>query len=104
LGAFNRAGKTVTKIGIYSKPPPKWSFYGDFIISRPNFNDGHNLSLPRQLTITIESPRRNILTYTINIVFLRMFRNLLSYHLLGSSSQITSHPFRKTERIARDNS
>jgi hypothetical protein len=21
--AFNRAGKTVTKIGIYSKPPPK---------------------------------------------------------------------------------
>jgi hypothetical protein len=23
LGAFNRAGKTVTKIGIYSKPPPK---------------------------------------------------------------------------------
>jgi hypothetical protein len=35
--AFNRAGKTVTKIGIYSKPPPKWSFYCDFIISRPIF-------------------------------------------------------------------
>jgi hypothetical protein len=23
LGAFNRAGKTVTKVGIYSKPPQK---------------------------------------------------------------------------------
>jgi hypothetical protein len=23
FGAFNRAGKTVSKIGIYSKPPPK---------------------------------------------------------------------------------
>jgi hypothetical protein len=31
LGAFNRAGKSVTKIGIYSKPPPKWSFYTVFI-------------------------------------------------------------------------
>jgi hypothetical protein len=34
FGAFNRAGKTVTKIGIYSKPPPKkWflsSFYWNF--------------------------------------------------------------------------
>jgi hypothetical protein len=35
--AFNRAGKTVTKIGIYSKPPPKTSFYWYFINSRPNF-------------------------------------------------------------------
>jgi hypothetical protein len=31
LGAFNRAGKTVTKIGIYSKPPPKSRFYSIFI-------------------------------------------------------------------------
>jgi hypothetical protein len=53
LGAFNRAGKTVTKIGIYSKPPPKSRFYSDFIISRPNFDDGFNLSLPRQFVITI---------------------------------------------------
>jgi hypothetical protein len=37
LGAFNRAGKTVTKIGIYSKPPPKSRFYSVFIISRPIF-------------------------------------------------------------------
>jgi hypothetical protein len=32
FGAFNRAGKSVTKIGIYSKPPPKSGIYGDFII------------------------------------------------------------------------
>jgi hypothetical protein len=31
LGAFNTAGKTVTKIGIYSKPPPKSRFYSKFI-------------------------------------------------------------------------
>jgi hypothetical protein len=30
-GAFNRAGKTVTKIGIYSKPPPKSEIYREFI-------------------------------------------------------------------------
>jgi hypothetical protein len=30
FGAFNRAGKTVTKIGIYSKPPPEMTFYSDF--------------------------------------------------------------------------
>jgi hypothetical protein len=28
--AFNRAGKTVTKIGIYSKPPPKSGPKTDF--------------------------------------------------------------------------
>jgi hypothetical protein len=37
FGVFNRAGKSVTKIGIYSKPPPKRSFYRVFINSRPNF-------------------------------------------------------------------
>jgi hypothetical protein len=37
FGAFNRAGKTVTKIGIYSKPPLKSEFYRFFINSRPNF-------------------------------------------------------------------
>jgi hypothetical protein len=30
LGAFNRAGKTVSKIGIYSKPPLKSDFYEVF--------------------------------------------------------------------------
>jgi hypothetical protein len=30
FGVFNRAGKTVSKIGIYSKPPPKTSFYSIF--------------------------------------------------------------------------
>jgi hypothetical protein len=29
--AFNRAGKTVSKIGIYALPPPKSGFYGEFI-------------------------------------------------------------------------
>jgi hypothetical protein len=33
--AFNTAGKSVSKIGIYSKPPPKSDFYSDFIIYRP---------------------------------------------------------------------
>jgi hypothetical protein len=37
FGVFNRAGKTVSKIGIYSKPPPKSRFYVVFINSRPNF-------------------------------------------------------------------
>jgi hypothetical protein len=35
--AFNRAGKTVSKIGIYALPPLKSEFYRIFIISRPNF-------------------------------------------------------------------
>jgi hypothetical protein len=30
FGVFNRAGKTVSKIGIYSKPPPKSGNYSDF--------------------------------------------------------------------------
>jgi hypothetical protein len=47
LGAFNRAGKSVTKIGIYSKPPPKSDIYSDFNNLRPNFNARLNLSLPR---------------------------------------------------------
>jgi hypothetical protein len=34
--AFNRAGKTVTKIGIYSKPPSKSEIYWYFNNSRPN--------------------------------------------------------------------
>jgi hypothetical protein len=37
FGVFNRAGKTVTKIGIYSKPPLKSENYGFFINLRPNF-------------------------------------------------------------------
>jgi hypothetical protein len=31
LGAFNRAGKSVSKIGIYALPPLKSGFYGEFI-------------------------------------------------------------------------
>jgi hypothetical protein len=38
FGVFNRAGKTVTKIGIYSKPPQKVIFMPFLINSRPNFN------------------------------------------------------------------
>jgi hypothetical protein len=30
FGAFNRAGKTVSKIGIYALPPLKSQFYRDF--------------------------------------------------------------------------
>jgi hypothetical protein len=72
--------------------PPKMIILCVFINSRPNF-----------VAITIESPRRNILTYTEEIVFLRMFCNLSSCHLLGSSSSyITSS--QKNERIAKDNS
>jgi hypothetical protein len=37
FGAFNRAGKTVIKIGIYALPPLKRYFYAIFINSRPNF-------------------------------------------------------------------
>jgi hypothetical protein len=31
FGVFNTAGKTVSKIGIYSKPPPKSEIYDVFI-------------------------------------------------------------------------
>jgi hypothetical protein len=31
--AFNTAGKTVTKIGIYSKPPPKSGPKTDFLLN-----------------------------------------------------------------------
>jgi hypothetical protein len=31
FGVFNRAGKTVSKIGIYALPPSKREIYGDFI-------------------------------------------------------------------------
>jgi hypothetical protein len=32
FGVFNTAGKSVSKIGIYSKPPPKSEIYGVFMI------------------------------------------------------------------------
>jgi hypothetical protein len=35
--AFNRAGKTVSKIGIYALPPLKSEIYSYFNNSRPNF-------------------------------------------------------------------
>jgi hypothetical protein len=31
FGVFNRAGKTVSKIGIYALPPLKREIYGEFI-------------------------------------------------------------------------
>jgi hypothetical protein len=37
FGVFNRAGKTVSKIGIYALPPLKREIYWFFINSRPNF-------------------------------------------------------------------
>jgi hypothetical protein len=37
FGVFNRAGKSVSKIGIYSKPPPKSENYGVFLIYRDPF-------------------------------------------------------------------
>jgi hypothetical protein len=37
FGAFNRAGKSVSKIGIYALPPLKSDFYKVFINLRPNF-------------------------------------------------------------------
>jgi hypothetical protein len=37
FGVFNRAGKTVSKIGIYALPPLKSEIYGRFNNSRLNF-------------------------------------------------------------------
>jgi hypothetical protein len=37
FGAFNRAGKTVSKIGIYALPPLKREIYGVFNNLLPNF-------------------------------------------------------------------
>jgi hypothetical protein len=37
FGAFNRAGKTVSKIGIYALPPLKSEFYSEFIEIGNNF-------------------------------------------------------------------
>jgi hypothetical protein len=46
--AFNRAGKTVTKIGIYSKPPPKSDIYSKIIDNyiKMGFGNGFNNSRP----------------------------------------------------------
>jgi hypothetical protein len=69
LGAFNTAGKSVSKIGIYALPPLKSEIYAFFIISRPNFDDGFNLSLPRQLTITLKVPGATFLTIAVKQFF-----------------------------------
>jgi hypothetical protein len=45
FGAFNRAGKTVTKIGIYSKPPQKSEIYAVLLIRDPIYQH-FNLSRP----------------------------------------------------------
>jgi hypothetical protein len=37
FGAFNRAGKTVSKIGIYALPPSKSEIYGVFMIFGVDF-------------------------------------------------------------------
>jgi hypothetical protein len=61
--AFNRAGKSVSKIGIYALPPSKREIYGCFINSRPNFNDGHNLSLPRHWKCVLIFVRLALITF-----------------------------------------
>jgi hypothetical protein len=40
FGVFNRAGKTVSKIGIYALPPLKREIYSTLINSRPNISCG----------------------------------------------------------------
>jgi hypothetical protein len=103
LGAFNRAGKSVSKIGIYALPPQKSEIYAFFIISRPNFNDGLNLSLPRQFVITIESPRRNIFNYTTGTVFLISIEDLVRFIVLFESKRTNLNTSEKRANC-RDNS
>jgi hypothetical protein len=51
--AFNRAGKTVTKIGIYSKPPLKIDFYSIFIKIYVVNCSGNSLRPITELSATI---------------------------------------------------
>jgi hypothetical protein len=43
FGVFNRAGKTVSKIGIYALPPLKVEIYSNFIIIYHYHGSGNNL-------------------------------------------------------------
>jgi hypothetical protein len=62
--AFNRAGKTVTKIGIYSKPPLKSQFYSIFIEISIIF-----VPIPFFLKIYFMPWGLNNFTYTILLKF-----------------------------------
>jgi hypothetical protein len=67
FGVFNRAGKSVSKIGIYALPPWKVNFMAFFNYSRLNLtvepffknifiNDGFNISLPRHWNCLLICP------------------------------------------------
>jgi hypothetical protein len=56
FGAFNRAGKTDSKIGIYALPPSKSEFYGQFMVfnsSRPNLSTKHDSYFCLVLSFTL---------------------------------------------------
>jgi hypothetical protein len=44
FGAFNRAGKSVSKIGIYALPPLKSEIYVPFIVRDPIYLYGSTIS------------------------------------------------------------
>jgi hypothetical protein len=66
FGVFNRAGKTVSKIGIYALPPLKSDFYGQFMV------------------ISIKFGFYNILAPILSPYFFSLFRllvNVLCWYL-----------------------
>jgi hypothetical protein len=100
LGAFNRAGKTVTKIGIYSKPPPKMIIYSDFIVCDPiyrYFNNSRPITELFPLNFLVP-----VLAYTdwkTKQFFCFLLLDLLSLLDFGLSKSPTKNT--QTERNAR---
>jgi hypothetical protein len=100
LGAFNRAGKTVTKIGIYSKPPLKSEFYSHFIknwwfnLSRPNLK--HFLVKLYCLELCFRRSEFEIFTMNGDLVFLDLAFVSVGWEVLG----LFSFPSETTKSVS----
>jgi hypothetical protein len=71
FGVFNRAGKTVSKIGIYALPPLKSEFYRDFINLLPNFVPRHwNCLLFDHYPFPLNVSKRGLKIFKAQTVFL----------------------------------
>jgi hypothetical protein len=63
LGSSIEPEKPSAKSASTPYPPQKVNFMAIFNISRPNFNDGHNLSLPRHWKCVLIFVRLALITY-----------------------------------------
>jgi hypothetical protein len=104
FGAFNRAGKSVTKIGIYALPPQKWSFYSHFIEILPFFYNYRFLTILDSICFALKWN-----WVAINFLHrLSFFDTLLSYcflevlltHLYNSQNQQNQKYFKNRKTIS----